>query len=208
MKNNEKTTARKLTLEEIEALPKASVIWLEMDMKDDNGICWHDVLPLLVCVPGKGGVLMGGDRDSFVDFDINDQLMNDPDNHFWSHEPSHDMLPGITREERDSIPGDEDFVFPKLVEAITSRKLTFAKFCTLSGMDFSKFMDALNGKREFVQWEMVAIRTTLKLTADQTTEIFFPVFAAKRSASCSEMLKMCAAIGMTADGYVDEHCCI
>ena len=178
MKTNETTTARKLTLEEIEALPKASVIWLEMDMKDDNGICWHDVLPLLVCVPGKGGVLMGGDRDSFVDFDINDQLMNDPDNHFWSHEPSHDMLPGITRDEYNSI-HEKDFVFPMLVEAITNRKLTFDRFCELAELNISKFMDALTGKREFVLWEIATIRDTLKLTADQLRKIFFPEEAGK-----------------------------
>lgn len=175
MKTNETTTARKLTLEEIEALPKASVIWLEMDMKDDNGICWHDVLPLLVCVPGKGGVLMGGDRDSFVDFDINDQLMNDPDNHFWSHEPSHDMLPGITRDECNSI-HERDFVFPMLVEAITNRKLTFDRFCELAELNISKFMDALTGKREFMLHEIVAIRTALNLSDDEVRGIFFPEF--------------------------------
>lgn len=178
MKTNETNIAKKLSLEEIEALPKASVIWRGYVFNSDEGIVWHSIEPLLVCVPGKDGVLMGGDKNSYVDLVINEHLFDDPTDTYWNQEPTDSQLPGITREEYDAFTEENRIVFTGLASAITSKGMTFKGFCKQNGMNYNSFWNAITGNREFLQKEIVAIRTTLELSDDEAREIFFPESAA------------------------------
>ena len=73
-----------------------------------------------------------------------------------------------------ALTDEEMIVNTKLAAVITYRGLTFEAFCKIAGIDYKNFWTAIIGKREFVLWEMVSIRTALDLTDDQTREIFFP----------------------------------
>ncbi len=167
------TNAKKLTLKEIEAMPRGSVVW-RGDVNIDDGVIWHYAAPAVICVAGPGGYLLGGDEAGTFDMDINEHLMNDPTTTFWDNEPSDAQLLGITRAEFDSMDTPEEIVFPKLATAITSRKMSLENFCEKAGLVYHEFWNAMTGKREFRQWEIVKIRVALNLTDDEVMEIFFP----------------------------------
>ena len=95
------TTARKLTLDEIKALPKASVIWMENQYITDEGIIWYSLDPMMVCVPGENGCLIGGDKHSHFDLDIDDHLLDDST--MWNMEPAKNQLVGISAAEYDAM---------------------------------------------------------------------------------------------------------
>lgn len=166
------TIAKKLTLDEIKALPKASVIWMEVNDKTDNGIVWYSLDPVMIRVPGENGYLIGGNKDSIIDLAIDSHLLDNIS--IWNHEPNREQLIGITQEEYDSISNEESIVFSGLSAAITSRRYTFKSFCELAGLNYTDFMDALTGKREFIQMEMVIIRSMLNLSDAETMSVFFP----------------------------------
>lgn len=168
------TIAKKLSLDEIKALPKASVIWMEVNDITDNGIVWHSLDPVMIRVPGENGYLIGGNKDSIIDLAIDSHLLDNFS--IWNHEPNREQLTGITQEEYDSIRDEESIVFSGLSAAITSRGYTFKSFCELAGLNYTDFMDALTGKREFIQMEMVVIRSILNLSDAETIAVFFPDF--------------------------------
>lgn len=179
MKDIKKETAKKLTLKEIEALPKASVIWGSCISKSDDGIVWNDVYPLLVAIPGESGRLIGADEDSIWDYHIK-ELKDWADVDFWDKEPVKEQLSGISRYEYNQLSGrDDDLIkFPALATLITSRGISFDALCELTGLKLNSFWDALIGEREFELWEMAKIRSSLNLTNVETRNAFFPEFSA------------------------------
>lgn len=171
------TTAKKLTLDEIKALPRGSVMWAEFNDRTDEGIVWYSLDPVMVCAPGENGCLIGGDKDSFIDRNIDDHLLDDFT--IWSSEPVKEQLSGITAKEYNDLEGEEKIVFPELAAAITSRRYTFMSFCEAVNFNYQKFWNAITGKREFEQWEIVTIRTALNLKDDEVMKIFFPAALAQ-----------------------------
>jgi hypothetical protein len=183
--NTMENTAKKLTLEEIKALPRASVIWLVTYNCSDDGVVWHEVDPSLICVAGEGGVICGADNDSTWDFVINDDLFERPYKfEFWNYEPNREQLPGITGDEYNGLPNANDdlIMLPELAAKITYKGFTFDRFCEQTGLNSKRFWKALIGKREFMQWEIVVIRSELNLSDDDVREIFFPEFEEKPAA--------------------------
>ncbi len=174
MKNTENTTAKKLTLEEIESMPRGSVVWRALVMESDEGIVWHESDPMMICVPGPGGYMLGADENSYYECNIDDRMTADPVDSYWSSEPADDQLSGITKGQYNDLTDEEKIVNTKLAAAITTRGMTFAQFSESIGMEFTKFWNAITGRREFVQWEIVKIRSALKLTDEEAEEIFFP----------------------------------
>ncbi len=167
-------TARKLSLEEIEAMPRGSVVWRSFYTKTDEGIIWHTADPMLVCLPGHGGYLLGADKDSYWEGDIDNSLMSAPDISYWNSEPADDQLRGITKEQYNAMTNEELIVNTKLAAAITTRGVLFKELCSMTGMNFNHFWKALTGECEFVRSEIVTIRTVLDLTDDEVLDIFFP----------------------------------
>lgn len=167
-------TAKKYSLDEIKTLPRGTVVWTEFNDRTNEGICWYSLDPVVVCFPGENGCLIGGNRDSIIVRNIDDHLLDNLT--IWNHEPNREQLTGITQEEYDSIHDEESIVFSGLSAAITSRRYTFESFCELAGLNYTDFMDALTGKREFIQREMVVIRSILNLSDSDVKNIFFPDF--------------------------------
>lgn len=175
MKNIETNTntARKLTLEEIEALPFASVIWMS-STDNDHGVIWHWKSPVVVGAPGKYGVLVGGDEDSIIFREISEKTFADPTETYWTQEPDDAQIPGITADEYNADPDAgkiRHVQIVQLAEAITGRKVTFRRICELTGIDLQEFMAKMNGKQDFTGGELAAIARALGTTVD---EIFFP----------------------------------
>lgn len=168
--SNQPEIARKLTLEEIKSLPFASVIWCAY-VTNDSGVIWHTKMPVVIVSPGEDGLLAGADEAGIYEVNVNDNMLDYPRDSFWTLEPDDAMLPGITREEYNEIPGElEKIVCPKLAEAITSRKITFEKICDQAGIDFGHFVNAMTGKEDFTCGELASIARKLNTTVD---EIFF-----------------------------------
>ncbi len=190
MENKEKTaTARKLTLEEIEALPFASVIWMS-STNNDNGVIWTWKLPVVIGCPGTYGIIVGGNDDGIFERYIDEHLFDAPGLCFWDSEPDDSQIPGITEEEYNATPDEyEDIVFTKLTAEITTRGITFDRFCKHIGMSKKRFMDKVTGKKEFMQPELVSIRCALNLTDDETRDIFFPEFEGMKYDSRGTLIK-------------------
>ena len=94
--------AKKMTLDEIKALPKASIVWLEVQYESDDGIKFYSLDPVMVCVPGEDGCLIGGDKHCFINRDIDDQLLDDATT-IWSMEPDREQLEGMSAAEYDAL---------------------------------------------------------------------------------------------------------
>lgn len=172
---NETNTARKLTLDEIKALPRASVVWCAMRTVSDDGICWFSADPVLVGVAGEGGDLIGSNEAGIIYRVINDELF-DRDVSIWTSEPTPEQAHGITEKEYNALddPNDDCIKFSALATAITSRGMTLEAFSESIGIKSASFWKAITGKREFVKWEIVKIRVSLQLTDDEVMKIFFP----------------------------------
>lgn len=94
------TIAKKLTLDEIKELPKASVVWMAINWTDEDGIVFHTVDPVMVWRKNKESRLIGSfDNESYIDRSIDDNLLSDPDLSIWDHEPAEEQLEGISEEE-------------------------------------------------------------------------------------------------------------
>ena len=110
---------KKLTLAEIESLPKASVIWREQHATggEKTGIDHYLIEPMLICVSGKGGVLAWADKHSCAYYDIDESLINDH-RIFWSAEPETDMISaGVPDSYYDQLVLDYKDDFEKLEES-------------------------------------------------------------------------------------------
>ena len=165
---NTPPAARKLTIEEIKALPFASVIWFS-NVTNDNGVIWHWKIPVVIVDPGEYGLLVGPDEGGIFDAKINDNMLDNPNCSYWTIEPDNDMLPGITKEEYNNTPDPfpDRIIFPQLAEAITSRKITFEKICNQTGIAFVHFVDAMTGKEDFTCGELATIARELDTTVDE-----------------------------------------
>lgn len=166
-------TAKKLTLDEIKALPRASVIWSSFVFNTDEGIQFHTVYPVMVCVPHENGCLIGGDEEIYLRWIIDNQLMEN-DVTFWDIEPARDQLPGITQNEYDGLPDVKRII---LAAAITSKGYSFESFSMTAGLSLDRLRESLNGQREFTLDEMEKISKVLEFSDDQIREVFFPAAA-------------------------------
>ena len=131
MKMNEITKAKKLTIDEIKSLPLASVVWFSFEYENDEGIAWHGYRPVMVCVPGENGTLIGGEEDSYIRISIDDHMLDSREDSFWNFKPNEEQLKGITEEEYNAMPDPEQINNHKLAFAITSRKISVEAFCKL-----------------------------------------------------------------------------
>lgn len=165
--------AKKLTLDEIKALPRTSVIWYSYEIITDEGIMFHYAAPVMVCVPHENGCLIGGDGLSIFDRDIDDHLMDD-DISFWDTEPNREQLSGITVDEYDDLIDVNRIVFPKLATAITSKGYTFETFSSATGLNPVQLWKSITGQREFTVKEIEVIVDKLNMSAADMREIFFP----------------------------------
>ena len=165
--------AKKLTLDEIKALPRTSVIWYSYEIITDEGIMFHYTAPVMVCVPHENGCLIGGDDMSIFDRNIDDHLMDD-DVSFWNAEPDRRQLSGITQEEYDDLVDVSRIVFPKLATAITSKGYTFESFSRAAGLNPVQIWKSITGQREFTGREIEVIVDKLNMSAADMREIFFP----------------------------------
>lgn len=105
MKNTENTIAKKLTLEEIKALPKASVVWMAIHYISDDSIVFHTVDPVMVWRTSEGSGLIGCfEKGSYIDRCIDESLLSDPNLTIWDLEPADNQLEGISQEEYDKLP--------------------------------------------------------------------------------------------------------
>ena len=164
-------SAKKLTLDEIRTLPKASVIWYSYELITDEGIMFHSVDPLMVCAPGDNGRLIGGGKDYDLDLDINKHLFDDPCSALWDSKPCADQLNGISGEEYDAITEKKPIVFKELATAITSRRYTFIKFCELIEMDYIRFWNKITGYDQFDQHDISAMKKALLLNDGEIMEM-------------------------------------
>lgn len=167
--DNAISTARPLTLKEIEDLPFASVIWMSCTNNDD-GVIWHWKRPVVVGAPGRYGAVMGGDEGGIIIRDIDEEMLADSSETYWTQEPDDSQVPGITEAEFNADP-EEKIVYVKLAEAITGRKMTFRRICEQTGIDLQDFMEKMSGNRDFTCGELGAIARALDTTVD---EIFSP----------------------------------
>lgn len=177
-------TAKKLTLEEIIALPRGSVVWGSFENESDEGVVWHEVDPMMISVPGENGLLIGSDTYSVFERKIDNQLFHDPvveaidpgaNITIWDHEPARKQLRGISREEYDAMPDElEQIQFTRLAYVITNNGFTFEQISDMTGIKVKRLWNILTGKSEIVQCEIVALRRALDLTDDETMAVFFP----------------------------------
>lgn len=170
---NQPEIARKLTLEEIKALPKATVIWFALEQTGDTGVIWHSVYPCVVCASGENGMIIGGNKEEIFCRDITDTMLDESDISFWDHEPNDIQLIGINEKEYNSFDfHEEDIIFPALAAAITSRRISFKRFCDMAELDKKQFAKAITGQREFAAWDIEKISQVLNLTDSETDELF------------------------------------
>ena len=172
-------TAKKLTIEELKALPKASVVWCAFEETDDYGIVWHHSDPAIICEPGEGGMLLGGDKDGYFDHTIDDGLLNLSYLSIWDHEPNDDQLIGISETDYNSVSEDihTHIQFTTLAAAITSKGVTFETLSDMTGIRVKRIYKILKHMDEISQCEIQAIRRALNLNDDVTRQVFFPEFA-------------------------------
>lgn len=172
--------AKRLSLSEIEALPRGSVIWFELHTIDDEetGIDYYDVFPALVGWPGSNGSICWINSHGFGNgvLEINDEMIND-NRVFWNSEPERDMIRRGVPEEyyNETLISPQTEQARKLVTMITSNGYTVEEFCCLYNLDEAPFMEVLNGKRELVQNEMKAIIAALHMSDSEARNVFFPV---------------------------------
>ena len=179
-----KNTAKKLTLEEIIALPRGSVVWGSFENITNEGIVWYEADPMMVSVPGENGLLIGSDTINVFERNIDDTLFYDPvveaidsDSEFiiWDHEPTKGQLHGISCTEYNAMPDDFELIqFTRLAYAITYRGFTFEQISDMTGIRHKRMWSILTGKSDIEQCEIVAIRDALDLSDDETLKVFFP----------------------------------
>ncbi len=172
MKTNEtNNTARKLTLEEIAAMPRKTDLYFtyEEDCPDD-GIVWNWGATATIVAPGMNGRIIVVSEGGYRDFDIYDDLLNDPDISFWDHEPDQQQLKGISEEEYGTVP--ENVLLKNLSHRITSEKMTYERFCRAADLDLDTFTKAMTGACDFTAGMIAKISKTLNLTDDELMKMF------------------------------------
>ena len=173
--------AKQLTLQELKELPRATVVWVELRFKEDNGILWHAVEPGMIISSGDDLFIVGGGEGGYFAHDIaeSDDISNwFLENAFWNQEPTEDQVKyGLSEKEFNEMPEFENVAFPNLVTAISSKKLTIKAFCGTLEMKEKRFYDCLIGKKDFTRDEIERISSALDLTDYQIREIFFPELA-------------------------------
>ena len=168
--------AKRMTLQEIEAMPKASVIWFELHSLDDSDTFaeYYNIYPAMIAAPGENGVICWGSSDEYGVLEINNELINN-DRLFWDHEPDKDMIfrgiPADIYNNMHIYPESE--TAKRLMTAITSRGYEINRFYSLSGVDESEFMQIIQGEREPDLSEIQQISGTLHLDEAEMRSIFY-----------------------------------
>ena len=161
---------KRLTLNEIISLPKASVIWREEHTYDDeSGYNWYEAEPMLVCVAGEGGVLAYANKDSVLDLDINESLITD-ERMFWDEEPGAELITGglpialyDTFEERSGI---RRVALKGLLSEITKAGYTFDHFSQETAIAPDDLRSVLIGERELTPAEKEIVCALLNVSDD------------------------------------------
>ncbi len=187
--HGEPKAAQPLTVDDIAAMPERSWLWFVYSDIDDEGICWHCIIPMMVSRAGFGGTITGFIDGSEIGFDINNGLTETMDCSFWNTLPDHSKLPGISEREYNKITIGERIMFTSLATAITSRGLSFDKLSEMTGIRLKRLYRILTDENQIVQHEIVAIRSVLGLTDDETRKTFFPEFAENKYDSYGNLIK-------------------
>lgn len=185
----EPKAAQQLTVDNITAMPERSWFWYAFNDIDEEGICWHCIVPMMIKRAGFGGSLIGFTEGGEIGFDINNGLTEIMDCSFWNTLPDHSMLLGISEREYNKITIGKRIMFTSLATAITSRGLSFDKLCEMTGISLKRLYRILTDENQIVQHEMVAIRSVLGLTDDETRKTFFPEFAENKYDSYGNLIK-------------------
>ncbi len=169
--------AKRLTLEEIEALPIGSVVWYEQHVRDDDEQYaeFYSLYPALVAEPGKNGTICWAGGGQFDIMTIDNTLINE-DRFFWNAKPDRDMITrGIPDEAYNNL-----MIYPKtevgkrLMLAITYRGYEIGPFCQLCGLDESTLTKIITGEKEALRNEIEAIIEALQIDDSKARSIFFP----------------------------------
>ena len=164
---------KRLSLEEIMNLPKASVIWCEMHDQDHESNCdFYDVFPMLICVPGRDGVLSWADRDSQIALDIDEKLITE-DRFFWDSEPAADQIStGIPLQELNRFFEENDvreIQNKRFLHLITSYGFSVPSFSKASGISQARIKGILKGKAADVS-DVWKISQVLNMSIDDLFE--------------------------------------
>lgn len=162
---------KRLSLDEIRELQRASVIWLEQhDIDTETGAAFFRIYPMMICVQGEGGVLAFADTDSVIVHDINDSLINH-DRLFWDEEPDPDLisccLPWDQYNSFLDWIGSDPVCLRDLVEAVTLAGISFDQLGQAAGLTEDQLRSALIGKRDLSQEEKARIGDLLKASDDR-----------------------------------------
>ncbi len=173
---------RKLSLDEIISLPKASVIWREEHFcpGGNQGLDFYQLEPMLVCVPGKNGVLAWANTETFQELRINRSLINERRS-FWNAEPDPIFITsGIPESDYDQFINNFEGDIPheiddsRLLYEITHRGFTVGLFSQATGIKLERLINILLDPDLLMVSELEKIVDVLSLNAAQATAIFFP----------------------------------
>ena len=158
---------KRLTLNEIISLPKASVIWREEhDCDEESGFNFYELEPMLVCVAGEGGVLAYANKDSFVDLDINDKLITEQ-RMFWDEKPGAELITGgLPIEYYDEQFHIQRVALKGLLSEITKAGYTLEHFSQETAITPDDLQAVLTGKRELAPEEKEIVCALLNITDD------------------------------------------
>ena len=87
--------AKKMTLEEIAALPRAAVIWCEwiVDADEVEKLKFYDLFPVMVTFPGMDGSICGEtDPECYFQRFINEELVKEENCIYWNVKPDPEQL--------------------------------------------------------------------------------------------------------------------
>ena len=173
MKINETNTtaAEKLTLSEIAAMPrKADLYFTKENEEPEDGILWHEIELATIVDPGMYGRIIVVSKGGYRDFDICDDLLDDPTIAFWNREPDHQQLKGVSEDEFNTLP--EGILLKNLSRRITSEKMTFETFCRDADLDLDSFTNAMTGNSDFTAGMVAKISKILNLIDGEMMDLF------------------------------------
>lgn len=165
---------KRLTLDEIMSLPKASVIWREEHTYDEEeGFNFYEIEPMLISVPGRDGVLCYASKENFLFLNIDEDLIN-PQRNFWDSEPAEGMIKtGLPMKEFDSF--HEHYKIHRIVSkdilsTITCAGYTLDQFCQKYGIALDELKSVLIGEKEPSQ-ELRIVCKSLMSADDQNINL-------------------------------------
>ena len=175
---------KRLSLENIESLPKASVIWREehiITSGGNSGVEYFQLQPMMIGVPGKKGVLCYADLDGYIILDIDENLITDT-RFFWDAEPDPAVITsGIPEEEYNNLWDSSEYGYDdlqkmedsRIVYAITKRGFTLDMFSQASGISKARLIMILRDPAQLTVSELDVFKQFLSLSADEAMNLFF-----------------------------------